>query len=356
MSRAIRWAFRARRRRIATFALVAGICAGAATPAFAQADGGPIPPLPTPNPERVAPAPDAPPADPAEPRGSAGVGGPSGIAQNEPVDLVLVDENGNPFPPQQFTLVGVLAEGGEPVPEGINWRIFGEQDGVPTALIAEVEGGTMQFLLNPGRYYLHALYGWAMATTRFVVTPDHTAQTVVLNAGGLRLRGLVGEDQRIVSSRLRFEVWGIDATTGERVLITDAARQEEVLRLSAGRYHVVSYYGTANSVVRADIDVTAGQLTELSLYHQAARVTLKLVAERGGEALANTAWSILTPGGEILFDSIGAFPAVVLAAGDYVAIARHNDLVYEGVFVVENGINRDVEVLAENPIQAAPGL
>ncbi len=354
MSLAIRRASDAPRWRITALVLVAALLGGAATPAFSQADAGPIPPLPIPNPERAAAV--IPAVGEAQSRDSAGVGGPSDIAQNEPVELVLVDENGNPFPPQQFTLVGVLAEGGEPVPEGINWRVFGELNGAPVALVAEVEGGTAQLVLEPGRYYLHALYGWAMATTRFVVTPEHTAQTVVLNAGGLRLRGLVGDDERIISSRLRFEVWGIDATTGERVLITDLARQDEVLRLSAGRYHVVSYYGNANAVVRADIDVAAGQLTELSLYHQAARLTLKLVAERGGEALTNTAWSILAPGGEILFDSIGAFPAVVLAAGEYVAIARHNDLVYEGVFVVENGINRDIEVLAENPIQAAPGL
>jgi hypothetical protein len=354
MSRANRRASGTRPWRIAAVACIAAVLA-AATPAVGQVAGDAVPPLPIPNPERAA-NPDDPAAVEAPPPDSAGVGGPSDVAQNQPVELVLVDENGNPFPPQQFTLIGVLAEGGEPVPEGINWRIFGEQNGAPTALIAEVEGGTMQLVLNPGRYYLHALYGWAMATTRFVVTPDHTAQTVVLNAGGLRLRGLVGDDQRIVSSRLRFEVWGIDAATGERVLITDVARQDEVVRLSAGRYHVVSLYGTANAVVRADIDVAAGQLTELSLYHQAARVTLKLVNQRGGEALANTAWSILTPGGEILFDSIGAFPAVVLAAGEYIAIARHNDLVYEGAFVVENAINRDVEVLAENPMEAAPGL
>ena len=37
----------------------------------------------------------------------------------------------------------------------------------------------------------------------------------------------------------------------------------------------------------------------MTLYHQAARVTLKLVTSRGGEALANTSWSVVTEGGEI---------------------------------------------------------
>ena len=319
----------------------------AATAAFAQDDRGDALPLPIPHPERAPVAGDA-------PIGSAGVGGPSGIEATDPMELALVDENGNPLPPQEFTLVAVLAEGGAPIPAGVNWRVFGELDGAPSALIADLLGGTTQLTLDPGRYYLHALYGWAMATTQIVVTPDNTSQTVVLNAGGLRLRGLVGEDQSVVADALRFEVWGLDSATGERILITNAAQQEDVLRLSAGRYHVISYYGSTNAVVRADIDVDAGQLTELSLYHQAARVTLKLVTQRGGEALANTAWSILTPGGEILFDSVGAFPAVVLAAGEYTALARHNDLIYEGAFVVENGIHRDIEVLAESPVNIGP--
>ena len=40
-----------------------------------------------------------------------------------------------------------------------------------------------------------------------------------------------------------------------------------------------------------------------------------------------------------------AFPSVVLAAGDYTAIAKHGDQIFERNFTVEPGLNRDVEVL-----------
>lgn len=51
-------------------------------------------------------------------------------------------------------------------------------------------------------------------------------------------------------------------------------------------YHVVSAYGSVNATVRSDIRVEAGKLTEATVEHKAAQVTMKLVREKGGEALA----------------------------------------------------------------------
>ena len=79
--------------------------------------------------------------------------------------------------------------------------------------------------------------------------------------------------------------------------------------------------------------------------HRAAVITLKLLASSGGEALANTAWSVLTPGGDVIKESIGAFPRVILAEGEYRAIARNEGRVYERDFKVVAGVDGDVEVL-----------
>ena len=73
---------------------------------------------------------------------------------------------------------------------------------------------------------------------------------------------------------------------------------------------------------------------------------LGLVSDRGGEALANTAWSVLTPGGDVIKESIGAFPRVVLSEGEYRAIAKNEGKVYERPFNVVNGVDGEVEVLA----------
>ena len=66
----------------------------------------------------------------------------------------------------------------------------------------------------------------------------------------------------------------------------------------------------------------------------------------GGEALANTEWTVLTPGGDVVKESTGAFPKVILAEGEYRAIARNEGKTYERSFKVTTGVDGEIEVLA----------
>ena len=92
--------------------------------------------------------------------------------------------------------------------------------------------------------------------------------------------------------------------------------------------------------------VEAGKLTDVVVTHRAAVITLKLVNNSGGEALANTQWTVLTPGGDVIKESIGAFPRLVLAEGDYHVIARNEGRTYQHDFKVITGVDGEVEVLA----------
>ena len=55
---------------------------------------------------------------------------------------------------------------------------------------------------------------------------------------------------------------------------------------------------------------------------------------------------MLTPGGDIVKEANGAFPRVILAEGDYRAIARNENRTYERAFKVVTGIDGEAEVLA----------
>lgn len=251
-----------------------------------------------------------------------------------------------------------LREGGPAVREGVVWRIFGSEPDAEGSLplLGTVEGGTTRIRVESGKYLVHAAFGRAGITKRIVVAGDDQTESLVLNAGGMRLDAVVGEDQAIAPDRLSFEILQEDVN-GELVSVIPRAAAGRVLRLGAGTYHVISRYGAVNAVVRADIQVEPGKLTEAVMRHTGAQVILKLVSEEGGEALANTVWTVLSQDGNTIHESIGAFPSIILAAGDYSAVATHQEQVYSRDFTVESGVDRDIEVRLTDLIQpeAEPG-
>lgn len=243
-----------------------------------------------------------------------------------------------------------LTADGEPMQQGLSWRVFSPipaEDG-KLPLLASSEGGSAAFQLQPGDYFVNVAFGRAGATKKLNVPTSGSVdkQVLVLDAGGILLNAVSGSDVRIPPKELSFSVYSADVREdGERGLVMADVKPDTVVRLNAGTYHVVSEYGDVNAVIRADIQVEAGKLTEATIQHRAAKIILKLVSEEGGEAIADTAWSILTSAGDIVGESVSAFPTMVLAEGEYSAIARNKDKIYQRDFTVVAGQNLDVEVL-----------
>ena len=260
-------------------------------------------------------------------------------------------------PPKQETrrektvhLEARLTEKSPPMKYGLSWRIFKPIPGADGKLpmLASSEGGSTDFELEPGEYFVHVAFGRAGATKklRILASADPEPQTLVLDAGGMVLNAVSGSDVRIPPEELRFSIYSTEVQEdGERGLIMEDVKPNEVVRLNAGTYHVVSDYGDVNATIRADIQIEAGRLTQAVIQHRAAKITLKLVSQEGGEAIADTAWSILTVAGDAVSESVGAFPVIILAEGNYTAIARHKDKIYQRDFTVTSGRNQDVEVL-----------
>jgi len=252
--------------------------------------------------------------------------------------------------PGTFTLEARLAVDDAPLGNGVKWRIFGDAPGPDghLPLLGEAEGGIIYIRLDQGAYYVHAAYGRAGATRKIDVDGPTGGDVLVLNAGGMRLLAMNAGDQPLAPGEVAFDIYAPDeGGAEERYLLIPNAPPGKVIALNAGTYHVVSRYGDSNAVIRADVRIDPGKLTETTLFQNAARLTLKLVEEHGGEAIADTAWSVVTPAGESVVESVGAFPSVVLAEGAYTAVARHDDRIFQANFSVVPGLNRDVEVLAE---------
>jgi hypothetical protein len=232
---------------------------------------------------------------------------------------------------------------------GLHWRIYPDKPDASGVfrMLREERAAAPIFVLPPGGYVVHVSFGLATAAKKVLLRSETVRETFELAAGGARFEGRVG-DSRIPPGQVTFDVFRGSQFEGgaeQRALASNVATADVVL-LPEGTYHVISNYGNSNATVRSDIRVQAGKLTDVVVNHRAAVITLKLVNERGGEALANTQWSVLTPGGDVVKEAIGAFPKVILAEGEYSVVARNEDKTYNGKFKVEPGFDREIEVMA----------
>ena len=231
---------------------------------------------------------------------------------------------------------------------GLVWRIFSDRpDETGTfKMIREDRTATPNIVLPPGNYVVHVALGLVSAVRAVTLKAETDRESFLLPAGGLRIEGRVGTS-KIPQNQISFAIYkGSQFDGGDRASLVPNVAAGDVVLMPEGTYYIISNYGDANSVVRSDIRVQAGKLTDVVVTHRAAVITLKLVSDKGGEALANTAWSVLTPGGDVIKESIGAFPRVVLSEGEYRAIAKNEGKVYERGFNVVNGVDGEVEVVA----------
>ena len=234
------------------------------------------------------------------------------------------------------------------IPGGLTWRIYSDKPDATGAFrpVKEEKTNAPTLVLPAGGYVVHATFGQASVHKHITLRAETVREILDLPAGGIRIEGRVG-DVKIPSGQITFDIFkGSQFEAGDKRPLTQGVLTGDVMVVQEGTYTIVSNYGDGNAVIRSDIRVRAGRLTDITVTHRAAVITLKLLASSGGEALANTAWSVLTPGGDVIKESIGAFPRVILAEGDYKAIARNEGKVFERDFKVITGVDSEIAVLA----------
>lgn len=278
-------------------------------------------------------------------------------------------------PPKQFGSTSVTRSGGDPAPaapaspvlgevrlealltsdgqhidQGLIWRVFGGKpgpDGKPK-LIATHREASPVLKVATGDYTVNVAFGRANLTRKITIkSAEPAVEQFVLNAGGLRVTADIGGTQPPANA-ITYTIQSDERDQfGNRPTIMTGAKPGLIIRLNAGIYQLTSIYGDANAIVRADITVEAGKLTEAALSHSAGKVAFKLVAEPGGDAVPDTQWSIQTPAGEIIKESVGALPTHILAPGTYAAFAKKAGKSYRRDFLIRPGDVVQVEVVAQ---------
>jgi hypothetical protein len=235
-----------------------------------------------------------------------------------------------------------------PITGGMVWRIYPERPdntGV-FKIVREEKTAAPTFLLPPGNYVVHAAFGHAQATKMVHLRAETVREVFDIPAGGIRIEGKVG-DVKIPNSQIHYDIYrGSQFEPGDKRPMAQNMVTGDVMLVPEGTYHIVSHYGDGNAVVRSDIRVQTGKVTDVTVTHRAAVITLKLVEKAGGEAIANTQWSVLTPGGDVIKESIGAFPRVILSEGEYRVIARNEGKSFQHDFKVITGVDSEISVVA----------
>ncbi len=274
-----------------------------------------------------------------------------------PNTTVIPRSNPTPGQPKQKSelvpvqLLAFLTADGQRIDRGLVWRIFTAKKNPDdrSELVTTNKSASPLVQLKPGAYHVNASFGRAHLTQKITVGQDDTKLTerFVINAGGLRLKAVIGD---AVASRtsISYDIYeGERNQSGERELVLANARPELIIRLNAGIYHILSTYGDANAKVAADVTVEAGKLTEATVSHSAARVTFKLVERVGGEAIPGTQWIVKTDNGKVVKRSVGALPTHILAPGTYTIVGRQRGQDYQRKFQVVSGQSTEIEVLIQ---------
>lgn len=251
-----------------------------------------------------------------------------------------------PFSPGSETktvlsLSALFAEGGPEITSGLHWRVFADQPDLNGnhALVFETNDPKALVTLDPGGYIVHVAYGIAADTRHIVLGTEAVSEEIVLNAGALRFTGTSGK-QPIPANDLSFDIHRTDAT-GEQLV--SHAKAGQIVRLKAGLYQITSTYGKANAKVQSEVRVEPGKLTDAAVLHKAGRVDLRLLASSGTE-VPDATWSILTPGGDIIVETLEDLSGVILAEGDYTAVARYEGNIYQKDFEVVAGREAHIDL------------
>jgi len=234
-----------------------------------------------------------------------------------------------------------------PLQRGLVWRIFSAEIGLDNKLplIDTKQGGMAEFRLKEGDYFVHVAFGRASLSKRLTLQAGRTYyENIELGAGGLSL-DVEASGGNINKNRVRFAIYKQADNVSPQSLIVEDIKPETVVRLKAGLYHVISNYGDANALASADMQVEAGKLTQATLKHYAAQVTLKLVREAGGEALADTSWVIMNASGDTVREIANPHVDIVLVEGDYIAYARNKEHSYAREFSVTAGEDMEIDLL-----------
>ncbi len=249
-------------------------------------------------------------------------------------------------------LIARLASNTPPLTTNIRWEIYNftkSSDG-NRAQIVTSDVAQPVLPLAPGKYIVRAVFGVSSTAKVIKISPAQiTDVTFILNTGGIRVKPLLiaGEPPAGKLPRQWIYLATTPQTSTRPLLVATADDPDEIHQLTAGTYELISKFGTANAIVKTNVTVSPGLLTEVEVSHKAGIVRFKLFKKwRGGEEIKDVLWKLYDDEGNEVASNLAASSGEIIAPGRYKVAAKYNDNTYTKMFRIKPGKKKLVQIVA----------
>ena len=236
-----------------------------------------------------------------------------------------------------------------PVMSGATFLVFknGEPGGQHEVVRSRLD--EPKFDLPAGQYRVAAVLGLARVEKDITVgSGDAQKHNLILDAGGVRLASILAGNGTPLDRNLLYRVYGQspkDGAPNQELIATTVATP--TLFLPSGRYRIESQYGWHNARQTREIDVSAGDVMDVSFEHKACEVKLKLVPKPGATPIEPVKWTLKYNGGGTVLISQDAAPSLILQAGNYQAMALHEGKTVSQTFEAASNQEQTIEIIAQ---------
>jgi hypothetical protein len=245
--------------------------------------------------------------------------------------------------------VTATASAGGPVLDDAVFFIYAEDNTGNPREIARSELPEAEFDLPAGRYRVAALWGLARVEKLLTIKPGVAAQeTLILNAGTVRLSSVLTGDTKPIEQQLIYKVYAVSSDQGASTQsVAVSAKPSPTIYLKAGKYRIESQFGWHNARQTRDVEVAAGQVTDVLFEHRASEVRFKLAITPGTPAPGRVKWTLKYAGGGTVLISQDDEPSLILQAGSYQVIAQYGTKTYTRAFEANPNEVHTIEIVAE---------
>jgi len=274
------------------------------------------------------------------------------LAENPMKPAVLLVNKEGKKGSEGLQLVARLASNSPPLSANIKWEIYNftkSSDG-NRAQILTSDVARPNLPLAPGKYIVRAVFGVSSTAKVIKISPAQiTSATFVLNTGGIRVKPVLIAGKPPAGKVPRQWIYLAPTPKNPNAprFIATADDPDQIHQLNAGTYELVSKFGTANAVVKTNVTVSPGLLTEVEISHKAGIVRFKLFKkQRGGEELNGVVWKLFDDEGNEVASNLAASSGEIVAPGRYKVSAKYNGNTYTRMFRIKPGRTKLVQVIA----------